>query len=276
MELPIQSAGDEVRWPMAFHPKTATKTIDCSRLLSHDQVKNGEFDADINREDLQKIADWLENFIAKPSELRGKQGPVCPFMPGCFRLKLAFYKIVRGNLSESDMEDIIEASFTEFCELDPKTGPKSIYKTLVFHFPDVTKDELEVMATKVQRKLKPRFVPKGFMIGDFGPNNSETGLYSKTFFPFRSPLPFIAIRSLTKEDFIFMHQEKDAENQVGLVKTFMNRFGRTTDMEVTENELTKLYTSKNQAESWKMTKQIVLPGVFLASLLILGKVAKAA
>jgi len=60
----------------------------------------------------------------------------------------------------------------------------------------------------VQQELKPEFVAKGIMIGQFHPYCLESGLWNQNFRPLQAPVPLLAIRYMVLTDFPFLRKDE--------------------------------------------------------------------
>lgn len=89
-------------------------------------------------------------------------------------------------------------------DLPPKTGDDQIYKVILIVFPKLHDLEGFKMIDQAQAILKPAFVPKGLMVGQFHPCCDEPGVRSAEFRPLRCPVPMIAIQFMTKHDLPFL------------------------------------------------------------------------
>ncbi|MEO0867043.1 MAG: DUF6875 domain-containing protein, partial [Cyanobacteria bacterium J06642_11] len=63
---------------------------------------------------------------------------------------------------------------------------------------------------RIQRRLKPFFVEKRLMLGEFYPGNQSPGLHNPDFRPLQSPVPMLVIRSMTEPDLPFLSRTSDA------------------------------------------------------------------
>jgi hypothetical protein len=56
----------------------------------------------------------------------------------------------------------------------------------------------------VQSALKPEFVKRGMMIGEFWPDHAMPGLHNHSFRPLASPVPMLAMRHMVITDLLFL------------------------------------------------------------------------
>ncbi|EEA04230.1 conserved hypothetical protein [Burkholderia sp. H160] len=57
----------------------------------------------------------------------------------------------------------------------------------------------------VQKQLKPMFVERHLMIGQFFPDCAEPGLHNRAFRPLQTPVPLLAIRHMVLSDIAFLY-----------------------------------------------------------------------
>ena len=126
---------------------------------------------------LLKTCCYLREFLAKPHPLVGRKGPVCPFVPGSLRMDAMYLSVIRSESKGStttfeEVENVARSFVDRFHSLEPKTGRKAAYKAVVLIFPDIPPSKAPAIIDKVQLKLKPEFVSKGLMIGEFHEHNN--------------------------------------------------------------------------------------------------------
>ena len=56
----------------------------------------------------------------------------------------------------------------------------------------------------MHNRLKPRFLSKGLMLGEFFPGHSKSSVWNKDFYPLSSPLPVFVIRYMINVDYNFL------------------------------------------------------------------------
>jgi len=68
--------------------------------------------------------------------------------------------------------------------------------------------ELRQVIDGVQLALKPEFLAKGLMVGEFHRLNNACGLRNSSFYPLRTPSPCLAVRKIVPTDLAFMSPAK--------------------------------------------------------------------
>lgn len=107
-----------------------------------------------------------------------------------------------------------------FRELPPTSGPAAQFKTILLTLPDAPPEKVNAIVDATQRRLKPRYVPDGLMIGEFhdGPPD-KGGLWNADFRPLRSPVPLLAIRHMVPSDFPFLADDPE------FLSSYLQQFG---------------------------------------------------
>src|SRR5271168_4187805 len=159
-------------------------------LWSADQVRALRLD---KGHELVRIVDWCENFLGKPSELVGRSGNVCPFVPEAMvrgSIKFAVVTLAkRGAAAASEIEEVVVACREHFLARERTPGKIDIFGSMVIIFPGITPEEALTVIDPLQGRLKPSFVKQGLMLGEFHPLSPAPGLRNRAFRPLRSPVP---------------------------------------------------------------------------------------
>lgn len=159
---------------------------------------------------LLKTAQWIEDFTAKPNKNLGRSGVVCPFIPRSLKLEtIQLVEISALEMSQSELESLIKGCRETFLQLVPQRGKLSLHKALVFVFSDISPEQCDYI-DRIQQRLKPFFVEKRLMLGEFYPGNQSPGLHNSNFRPLQSPVPMLVIRSMTEPDLPFLSRTTDA------------------------------------------------------------------
>lgn len=163
-------------------------------------------------EALATIVDWCESFLGKPSRLVGRSGNVCPFVPeSMLRGALKFAEIRLG--AHEDPKAGIEAAIAlfrdRFLAEQRQMRRINIFASWVMVFPDVKSEDAEELIDGPQRRMKPKFVTEGLMLGEFHPLSRSPGIRNAAFRPLRSPHPLLVIRHMVESDIEFLGRELD-------------------------------------------------------------------
>ena len=97
--------------------------------------------ADSDLSALHTVANWIKNFVARPHKDLGREGAVCPFVPGALERKtlwLASEHIAGRTVAE--VVQLINGYKTQFLHADPIDGDGANYKVFVVVFTDLPAD----------------------------------------------------------------------------------------------------------------------------------------
>lgn len=170
---------------------------------------------------LRAVFRWAREYLCRPHPELGRKGPVCPFVQGALERKTFFLGVLRGtDLKPADLDETMVVYRDWFRELPPTSGPAAQFKTILVTLPDAPPDKVNAIVDDTQRRLKPKFVSDGLMIGEFhdGPPN-KGGLWNADFRPLRSPVPLLAIRHMVPSDFPFLADDRE------FLSSYLQRFG---------------------------------------------------
>jgi hypothetical protein len=201
-------------------------------LFSADEVRWLGLD---ESHELVRVVDWCENFLGQPSGLVGRSGNVCPFVPeAMMRASLRFATVAlrkRGAEAVAEIAEMIDACREHFLAREQMDGKIDIFGAMVVIFPDVTSEEAATVIDPLQRNLKPSFVPKGLMLGEFHPHSARPGLRNRYFCPLRSPIPLLAIRHMVESDVDFLMAPNDpAPMRVKSLKAYLKFLGSSLSL----------------------------------------------
>ncbi|MEB3357026.1 MAG: hypothetical protein VKK04_09885 [Synechococcales bacterium] len=174
---------------------------------------------------LYETEKWVRDFLGNPHPELGRPGPVCPFVPRALQQNTVYFSAVPANGGSVDELTALVATYCHtFLELEPKTGPLSVYKSILLIFPDVETQNAGDLIDVVQQNLKPLFVDQGLMIGEFHGRSNSPGLHNPIFRPLRSPIPMLAIRFMAESDLPFLSRMTDsAELRLRYLRAYINR-----------------------------------------------------
>jgi hypothetical protein len=157
---------------------------------------------------LKQIVEWAEAFLCNPHPDLGRSGPVCPFVRLSMEKGLFWLSVAPGaDPTAATVAETVMRYRDWFLELEPVDGREAQYKTILILFPDVPHDEAPRIIDTTQRQLKPHFVARGLMIGQFHMRAEESGLWNDDFRPLHAPVPLLAIRHLVPTDFPFLKDD---------------------------------------------------------------------
>jgi hypothetical protein len=92
----------------------------------------------------------------------------------------------------------------------PIDGDDTVYKSYVVVFIDLPTERAgEFFDDLLQRIAVPSYANGGFVMGGFFESNEGTAVYSTTFRPFTSPVPFLLVRQAVVSDWKFFLDNED-------------------------------------------------------------------
>lgn len=162
-------------------------------------------------EPLERVVHWAREYLCRPHPELGREGPVCPYVQAAMEKGLFFLTVCPGqDFSEDELPDLVMKYRDWFLEIEPRSGGDAIFKTILLLFPDLPLGEAGRLIDLTQEKLKPGYVAKGLMIGEFHAlPPKKGGLWNPDFRPLNSPVPLLAIRHMVPTDFAFLQDRKD-------------------------------------------------------------------
>lgn len=152
------------------------------------------------------IARWARDYLCAPHPELGRNGPMCPFVPGALMKKLMFATVYDDDdLDLEAIKAILLREMERFIELEPVSGNEAQFKSLMVLFPNIAQDDVADLIEAAQADLQRHFVPNGLMVGEFhaGPPDKR-GLWNPQFRPLYSPVPMLVIRHMVPTDILFL------------------------------------------------------------------------
>jgi len=160
-----------------------------------------------DRSDLRRILQWGRDFLCQDHPDLGRSGAVCPYVPPALDKNLLWLASHRRLTSRSAIRQVIRGYRDWFVELEPTAWPSARFKAFIIVFPGVTPGGAPDVIDVVQRELKPEFVSRGLMLGEFHPDCPSPGVRNPGFRPLQSPIPLLVIRHMLPMDFLFLNGE---------------------------------------------------------------------
>jgi hypothetical protein len=155
---------------------------------------------------LQTVADWIEAFVVRPNAELGRDGPVCPFVPGSLERKtlwLAAEEVGDGDVPE--VVELMDGYRRRFLETEPTGGADASYRVIVVVFTDLAAERAEALFGGALEQLElPSYAEDGISFGRFYEGNPGPALYNPSFRPFQSPVPFLFVRQTVVSDWKFL------------------------------------------------------------------------
>ena len=160
---------------------------------------------------LHAVANWIKTFVARPHEDLGRDGPVCPFVPGALERKTLW--LAPEQIADRGVPDVVELMNgykSLFLAAEPTDGDDANHKVIVVVFTDLSADRAQGIFDDVLQQLGvPSYVEDGIVFGPFYKGNEGTAIYNASFRPFQSPVPFLFVRQGVISDWKFFLDKED-------------------------------------------------------------------
>lgn len=165
-----------------------------------------------DRDALRAVSDWVKSFVARPHKDLGRDGTVCPFVPGSLqRRTLSFAPEHIADLDVAQVVELMEDYKRFFLTLPPTDGDDAIYKTIIVLFTDLPAERAAGLFNDVLGQIAgPSYEEDGIIFGPFYEGNEGSAIYNSSFLPFQSPVPFLFVRHTVLSDWKFFIDDADS------------------------------------------------------------------
>jgi hypothetical protein len=169
-----------------------------------DAKRTGEL-AESDLKALRVIADWIGTYVVKPSTDIGRDGTVCPFVPGSLERKTLWLAPERiADRDTSEVVGLMNDYKRLLLETRPANGDDGTYNVICVVFSDLPADRAQGVFDYVQEHLAvPSYVEDGILFGPYYEGNEATAVHNTSFRPFESPAPFMFVRHGVTGDWEF-------------------------------------------------------------------------
>lgn len=176
----------------------------------------------------QTVLSWIRNFVAKPNADLGRSGPVCPFLPRALKQdSVMFQTINAGELAADQIDELVKQYASLFLITEPTKGNARLNKTIVLIFQGIEERSVRETIELTHQRLKPYFVERGLMLGEFHKDHQAGGVRNENFRPLQSPLPLLVIRYMVPSDLTFLDRSSDPRHlRVRFVGAYNRLFRR--------------------------------------------------
>jgi|tagenome__1003787_1003787.scaffolds.fasta_scaffold20776526_3 hypothetical protein len=175
---------------------------------------------DGDRAELDETLDWARGYLCEPHPELGRAGPVCPYAGPSLKRDLLWLAVHPApDAGQDGVEGAVREYRRWFERLAPVAGPDTQYKTILILFPALPPAVAPDLLDSVQAALKPEFVERGLMLGQFHRSCAEAGLWNARFRPMRSAVPLLAIRTMVRGDAPFLVDDAHS------LSAYLSRFG---------------------------------------------------
>ncbi|MEQ2026053.1 DUF6875 domain-containing protein [Xenorhabdus szentirmaii] len=193
--------------PLADQFNYAPKLIPISDVLSSDEL---------NSSALKTIAQWCIDYLCHPHSELGRTGVVCPYSPIAIKKETFWLTEIKtkGRKEEDIKRDIINLS-SLFHKQEPWEGENTQFKTILSVWNDASIKDL----VRLHQEVKPIFLHKGLMFGEFYSDCEKRGLWNSNFYPLRSPIPLLVVREMLEADIVFLSES------MAFVEEYIHKYG---------------------------------------------------
>lgn len=169
---------------------------------------------------LTVMARYVSEFLTSGSPDLGRAGAVCPYTARALEQDLI--RLTAFPLEEPDEAAVaagMESLSGALARLGAGAEEARRHRAIVAVFPRLPEAAGSMMVERVQKALKPAFIARELMIGQFYPSCPEPGLWNAGFRPLQTPVVSLAIRNITIFDAPFMLERQ------AYVDAFVRVFG---------------------------------------------------
>jgi hypothetical protein len=174
---------------------------------------------------------WIRDFLSHGHRDIGRANSVCPFIPAALA-KETLWLATSEAVDPIDVEQVMVGLANSFETTIPTFGPDAQFAAYVVVFPGVPLEYAPSSIDAVQNRLKPSFVERGLMIGEFHQGNRTPAVSpgaTPGFFPNRAPISMLAIRSAVSGDQKFLRFDGlTASERLRLMRGYLRGVVRTT------------------------------------------------
>lgn len=176
-----------------------------------DVAKTGHL-TDSDRDALRRVSEWVNSFVARPHKDLGREGTVCPFVPGSLQRRALYFAPEQiADLDLAGVVELMDGYKRLLLATPPSDGDDAIYTTIIVVFTDFPAARAARLFNDVLEQLAaPSFEVHGVLFGPFYEGNQGPAIYNPSFLPFQSPVPFLFVRHTVLSDWKFFLDDPDA------------------------------------------------------------------
>lgn len=165
------------------------------------------------------IAHWSRDYLTKPHPELGRPGAVCPWVEKSIQRRLYSMALMHeAHLRVEEVEETFHRLRRHYQQLPPTDYSQGQYKAIATIFTGLPPEQEAEFMSSLHERLKPSFVEKGLMLGEFYPTSAKGGLRNPAWHPLRSSPPLLVIRTMVRPDIAFLTTRKE------FVLTYLRRF----------------------------------------------------
>ncbi|WP_280404553.1 DUF6875 domain-containing protein [Nocardia brasiliensis] len=167
--------------------------------------------------------EWITDFVLAPDPRLQRPGAVCPRLASTIdrnQVWLVTVATTIGRVEESVQTALMLADlFDELVTADDDFRRGALLAV----FPDLAPSSAAEFIDDGHARVRPDFVRRGLMLGEFHPASSVGSVHNPTFPVMASPVPMFAVRALTPHDILFLDQP--GPNREQLLGWWLDRVG---------------------------------------------------
>ena len=160
---------------------------------------------------LRAVSEWIKDFVARPHKDLGRDGTVCPFIPGSLKRRTLFLLPTRSPIGT------YRRSSSSWTTTSASSSPRHLRmattrstKTIIVVFTDLPAERAADLFNEVLGQLAgPSYEEDRIIFGPFYEGNDGTAIYNPSFRPFQSPVPFLFVRHTVLSDWKFFVDDPD-------------------------------------------------------------------
>lgn len=151
---------------------------------------------------LMDVARWLDEHVSRPNAALGRAGDVCPWTRRASELGTLGITLCATRAARALDATLLKLR-RELLGVGESVYAGSPFRSIVAVFP-WRGPEIERLIVAAHRRLKPAFLAKRLMLGEFYPSCTKPGLRNPEFRPLQSPWPLLVIRPMVEADLEFL------------------------------------------------------------------------
>ena len=176
-------------------------------------------------EHVSVVEEWVAQSLTRPHPDLGREGVVCPYTVKATRDDRLHVLPFDAREGDDAFVALARKLRDGLEKIAPDLGADRIYLARLMVPYGLGQAELQAMVERVHTRIKPEFVARGFMAGDFWPGHDGTGVHNADFRPLSSPTPILGIRHIVPPDLIFfVAPENSLAERIRYLADYRNTF----------------------------------------------------
>ncbi|WP_327118970.1 hypothetical protein OHB12_12045 [Nocardia sp. NBC_01730] len=171
----------------------------------------------------QSVLGWVGDFVLTPDSRLRRPGAVCPRLAVAIDQNLVRLVAVRTTRPTVDEAlDTVPALADLYVELFDEA--ESFRRgALLAVYTDIDPDGAAEFIDGGHARLRPDFVRRGLMLGEFHQSSSVGSVHNPAFPVMQSPVPMFAVRALSAHDILFL--DRPGEQREELLGYYLEHVG---------------------------------------------------